>query len=80
MGKRVASEYDKGGIFSFTEHEKEIIDQSKKAGRNTTMLKRIDMIAYLIEIAYDLAISPLDNVSESPWFESCLCVDRSEGV
>ena len=34
------------------------------------MLKRIDMITYLIELAYDLAISPVGNISESPRFET----------
>jgi len=44
VGKRIACEYDEGG---------------------------------LVELAYDLAISPLDNVSESPGFESCLRVNMS---
>ena len=30
------------------------------------------MIAYLIEIAYDISISPVHNVSDNPGFESCL--------
>ena len=43
----------------------------KKRGANTWELKCIDMIAYLIQIVFDIAISPLDNVSENPGFESC---------
>ena len=65
--------------FMFNEFEMKKIDESKKAGRTTTTLKRIDMIAYLIELAYDLAISPLDNISESPGFESCL-IERKNSM
>ena len=36
--------------------------------------KILDMIAYQFEIVYDLAICPMDNVSESAGFESCLGV------
>ena len=69
---KLSSGLEEGGIFIFNENEKTRMDASKKAGRNTTALKRIDVIAYLIEMAYDLAISPINNVSESPGFESCL--------
>ena len=41
-------------------------------GRNTMSLKVLDIVAYLIELAYDLATSPMDNVSENPGFESCI--------
>ena len=41
------------------------------------MLKLIDMITYLIELAYDLAISPVDNIPESPGFESSLIVRKT---
>ena len=43
-----------------------------------THLRNANMIAYLIELAYDLAISPLDNISESPGFESCLIERKKE--
>ena len=38
----------------------------------TTILKWIDIVAYLIELAYDLAISPADNVSQDPGLELCI--------
>ena len=44
----------------------------KMVGQNTTVLKRIDAIAYFIKPAYDLAISPLDNVPHNPGFETCI--------
>ena len=79
VGEKIAQVIDKGGIFLFSESEKKKIDDSKKAGRNTTMLKRIDMIAYLIELAYDLAISPIDNLLESQGFESSfIFLERSK--
>ena len=31
--------------------------------------KQLNMVAYLLELFYDLCLSPLDNVSESPGFE-----------
>ena len=36
------------------------------------MLKRIDMVAYSIELAYDSENSPVDNILESPGFGSFL--------
>ena len=34
--------------------------------------KILDMIAYQFEIVFGLTIFPIDNVSESAGFESCL--------
>ena len=65
-------EMSENGIFSFDENEKKRIDALKLRGRNTTIQKRADVIAYLIELCYDIAISPADNVSQNPGFESCL--------
>ena len=66
-GGKLAEDYDNGGLFMFNEFEMKKIDESKKEGRTTITLKRIDTIAYLIELAYDLAIiSPLYNISDSP--------------
>jgi hypothetical protein len=33
--------------------------------------KYMQMIAYLFELGYDLAVSPRRNVSKSPGFEGC---------
>ena len=58
-------------MFYFSEDEISKINQLNKRGQNTWEAKCEDMIAYLIELAFDLAISVLDNVSENPGFESC---------
>ena len=71
VNKVISSDFEEGGIFIYDNVNKRI-NATNKAGRNTTALKRIDVIAYLIELVYDLAISPVDNVSENPGFESCL--------
>ena len=72
INRMISDDYEEGGIFIYNDNERDQIDDSKKAGRNTTTLKRINIIAYLIELAYDLSISPVYNVSESPGFKSCL--------
>ena len=60
-----------GGIFSFDENEKKKIDALRLRGRTTSALKREDMVACLVELAY-ICISPTNNVSQNPGFESCL--------
>ena len=53
--------------------EKEKINNVNFRGRIPEE-KILDMIAYQFVIVYDLAICPMDNVSESVGFESCLGV------
>lgn len=79
VGRKLAQEYDNGGICVFNKFETKKIDELKKAGQTTTTRKSIDMIAYLIDLAYDLAISPLDNISESPGFKSFL-IERKNSL
>ena len=67
-------------IFSFNEYENDKIDQSIKEGVNSIMLKLINIIAYLIELVYDLEILPLDNMTKNTGFKLCLRVDRLKGV
>lgn len=43
-------------------------------GKTTIDSKMIDMVSYLAELAYDLSISRVDNVSTNPGFESFLGV------
>ena len=73
-GKIITGELENGGLFSYTNEEKRKIDSCNMRGRGTTMLKRIDIVAYLFELGYDLSISPADNVSQNPGFESVLGV------
>ena len=58
----------------FNEFENEKIDTMNMRGRRTRDLKKMDLIAYLFEIAYDICISPIDNMSQNPGFEACLGV------
>ena len=58
-------------MFLFSKEEIQSITKMKKRGVNTWESKCVDVIAYLIELAFDIAISPLDNVSDNPGFESC---------
>ena len=60
------------GVILFNENEMQRINKLNIQGRNTLSLKVLDLVDYLIELAYDLAISPMDNVSENPGFESCI--------
>jgi hypothetical protein len=46
------------------------INNIKFRGCNTLEEKRYEMIAYAFEKAYDLAISPAHNISETPGFET----------
>ena len=59
--------FDDGGLFYTTEDEAAKVEKNKKA--NMT-----DMVAYLFEMSYDLSISPTDNVSSNPGFESFIGV------
>jgi hypothetical protein len=42
------------------------------AGTQCLKEKQLHMVAYLCELAYDIALSPDHNVSESPGFETPL--------
>ena len=65
-------ELEEGGVFIFNSNEREKIDALKMKIRSTTIINQIDVVAYLIELVYDLETSPADNVSNNPGFESCL--------
>ena len=60
------------GIFFFDEADINKIDKIKFRGYTELKKKQIIMITYLAELAYDIAISARDNVSDSPGFETCL--------
>ena len=61
-------EYSAGGIFFYTKQQKQRIERLNFRGR-TTVQKYSEMVAYLIEISYGLALGPKD-VSGSAGFES----------
>lgn len=59
-----------GGVFLFDDTDKENINKVHFRGLNTFREKDVEMVAYLLELAYDLAIAPRDNISSSPGFET----------
>ena len=59
-----------GGVFLFDDTDKENINKVHFRGLNTYREKGVEMVAYLLELAYDLAIAPRDNISSSPGFET----------
>ena len=59
-----------GGLLILSDKEKECISESS-AGK-TQIQKFHNICAYQLELSYDLAISPLNNVSQNPGFESFL--------
>ena len=59
-------------IFCFSEHKKKQMEKVKFGGESTLKGKQLHCLGYLMELAYDLALAPCDNVSSSPGFETCL--------
>ncbi len=63
-------DYHRGGVFVYTEIERFMIGKVNFRGRSLGE-KYLDMVAYLFKIAYDVSLSPRNNVSNSPGFEGC---------
>ena len=61
--KIVTGEYDEGKLFSFRNFEQKKISGIKSRVRNTLVTKTYDVAVYLLEIAYNIAISPDINIS-----------------
>ena len=56
----------------FMQWPKQIIEKLSKGGSTVGMdlvNAKLEMVAYFFELAYDLCLSPQDNVSQSPGFE-----------
>ena len=70
----LTSDVNNGGIFAFTQKQQKRINNLNLRGRPNFKMKAVDMIAYLIELSYDLSISSVDNVSDNPGFESVIGV------
>ena len=69
----LTKDVNEGSVLFLSKLDKEKIHNVKFRGK-TPDEKMLDMIAYQFEIVYDLTICPMDNVSESAGFESCLGV------
>jgi hypothetical protein len=65
---------DAATLFVWTKTDLKDINNVKFRGCNTLEEKQYKMIAYAFEKAYDLAISPVLNVSQNPGFETPLGV------
>ena len=59
-------------IFFWSTQVLEHMGRCKFSGSTTLPEKQLHMIGYLIELVYDLCLSPAANVSESPGFEAAL--------
>ena len=67
-------DYKNGGVFIMTEEEVNLIKSSMKNLNCSSKVKFTHMLAYQMELGYDLALSPDDVVSGNPGFESVLGV------
>ena len=70
----VDQNYDKGGILILNACEERAIGLSMKNLNCSTKDKFKHMLAYLVELGYDLSLAPGDVVSINPGFESVLGV------
>ena len=68
--KVFAKNHADDGIFFYSD-EQQVKIWSCKFSRKPDVQKFSGMAAYLFELAYDLALSPSNNVSDSPGFEAC---------
>ena len=58
------------GLLEHTKEEAEWINKLNFTGKSGEQ-KYMQISAYLFELGYDLALAPLDNVSQSSGFEGC---------
>ena len=82
QNREVASLLDRdvadGGLLLLTANEKKSVQTSMKNLNCTEITKFHHILAYQIELGYDLAISPDNNVSMSPGFEAVLGITSSD--
>ncbi len=68
---QVDNNYDEGGLLIMSKDDERRIKSCLKK-ELTVVQKFQEVISYLFELGYDLALSPENNVSRSPGFESIL--------
>ena len=74
----MSKDVSEGGLFLYSKEEKERIRRTNFNGKSEGK-KFMQMIAYLFELGYDLALSRSHNVSQSPGFEGCgLIFDKKD--
>ena len=67
-------DYKNGGVFVISTEEDRLIKWSMKNLKCSTKVKFNHMLAYLMELGYNLYLAPGDVVSTNPGFESILSV------
>jgi hypothetical protein len=60
------------GIFYWSEETLTRLGNINFSGDGSLRAKQLHAVGYLLELYYDLLISPIDNISRSPGFETCL--------
>ena len=68
--KKVDLNWNSGGVMILNSHDVQRVKSSMSSKPYTDIEKFQLLLSYLFELAYDLAIAPGVNVSESPGFES----------
>ena len=71
---KLTSSSDEDGILDFSDNYDTRIGKVNFRGCCTLWDKKLHMISYLAELAYDLLLDPLCNVSKNPGFETPLGV------
>ena len=73
-GKLTKDSDTEGGIFHFDKEDKKNMEAMKQP-QGRLDKKQLNMIGYLLEIAYDLCLAPASNISGNPGFEVLLGVN-----
>ena len=76
--KYVDRDFTDGGVLILSEKEKKDIKSSMKNLKCSEIEKFHNILAYQIELGYDLALSPDNNVSKSPGYEAVLGITSSD--
>ena len=65
----LTNDMSSNGLLSFDKEDEKNISKVNFRNAHTMEQKKIEMVAYLIEIVYDISICPADNISVSPGYE-----------
>jgi hypothetical protein len=69
----LTTDVNSSGIFHWDDYADKI-QAFNFRGATSLVEKQMHMVGYLFELAYDLCISSVDNVSLNPGLETCLGV------
>ena len=68
------NDYNSSGVLILSNNEESLIKSSMKNLKCTAKVKFCHMLAYQIELGYNLALAPEDVIVSNLGFESVLCV------